>query len=152
MKYLSLQSNTTNEHLPVYKMLENLADKIEQYGYVGFKYLELKTAPSSADEALIETEIYTMRKSDHRLQRDALKLRSQFGGDEQKIAYHQTVHMLEIKSEKGEEDSLASLLRNCSKEIKVLGDGIEVLDIIGHEWIDDFGAFGVFIRIFYTKG
>lgn len=149
MKYLSLQSATTNEHLPVYKMLENLADKAEQYGYVGFKYLELKTATSSDDEALIETEIYKMRKSDHRLQQDALKLKNQLGGDEQEIANHQTVHMLEVKSEKGEEDSLARLLHRCSKEIKALGDGIEVIDIIGHEWIDDFGVYQKFIRIYY---
>ena len=149
MKYIPIQSNTTNEHLLAHKMLENLADKIEQYGHVGFKYLELKTAPSSDDAALIETEIYKMRKSDHRLQHDALKLKGQLGGDEQEIVNRQTVRMLEVKSQKGEEDSLVSLLRRCSKEIKALGDDIEVLDIMAHEWVDDFGVYQKFIRIFY---
>jgi hypothetical protein len=134
-------------------MLKSLAHDVKSVGYARSVSLYLSNAVDDSTWPTLELEVYKLRKSDKKIQDDALLLKSNSPTDENRlynsrIRSNQKVHLFELDMDEDPNIGISSFLDYAAREVEAL-QSLNVYDVILHGRIDEFGTYGYLMRIYY---
>lgn len=159
MKDKYLQSGNANYLTPPDVLLDEMAKKLDEANLhtAHISYLFQSAAFTTNTFESLYAETLPLDKSDLELNNDNLALMMDEDYPRLSPEYHKTTHkevsMLEIRNdEEPIEDwgDLSKLLRKAARELRKLND-IVVIDMIGHDYLNDDALHRPFIRIYYEK-